>query len=96
MLTSKLLFASSAAAFSLPSLPDVNSILPLFARSTNIFPRKAASCPAVWSDVSKELTGKFLSNGQCNPDARAAIRLVFHDCGGKFQFVRISITLLIK
>ncbi|KAF2026869.1 heme peroxidase, partial [Setomelanomma holmii] len=33
--------------------------------------------------VSKELTAKFLTDGQCNPDARAAIRLIFHDCGAK-------------
>ncbi|KAL5377489.1 hypothetical protein DPSP01_009826 [Paraphaeosphaeria sporulosa] len=38
-------------------------------------------CPAVWTSISKELTQKFLTGGQCNPDARAAIRLVFHDCG---------------
>ncbi|KAF2004349.1 class II peroxidase, partial [Amniculicola lignicola CBS 123094] len=38
-------------------------------------------CPAVWTKISKDLTKKFLSNGQCNPSARAAIREVFHDCG---------------
>lgn len=36
----------------------------------------------MWNDISKELTSKFLTGGQCNPDARAAIRLIFHDCGG--------------
>ncbi|KAJ9626984.1 fungal class II heme-containing peroxidase [Taxawa tesnikishii (nom. ined.)] len=38
------------------------------------------SCPAVWSTISTELTSMFLSNGQCNDDARAAIRASFHDC----------------
>ena len=44
---------------------------------------KEAGCPAVWSSISSTLTQKFLSGGQCNPDARAAIRAIFHDCGGK-------------
>lgn len=67
-----LMLASSAAAISLPNLPDISQI---FARqNTN-------KCPAVWFQVSKELTQKFLTDGQCNPDARAAIRAVFHDCG---------------
>lgn len=78
--SSILFFASSAAAF---SLPDVSAILPLFARhSTDLSARDGgSSCPSVWNDVSKELTSKFLTGGQCNPDARAAIRLIFHDCG---------------
>ncbi|KAF2851442.1 class II peroxidase [Plenodomus tracheiphilus IPT5] len=75
MLVAKfILFASTTVAF---SLPDVSSILPIFARKNG----NAGSCPSVWNDVSRELTSKFLSNGQCNPDARATIRLVFHDCG---------------
>ncbi|KAF2139326.1 class II peroxidase [Aplosporella prunicola CBS 121167] len=39
-----------------------------------------ASCPSVWNDVVSELNGLFVSGGQCNDDARAAIRLSFHDC----------------
>ena len=81
-LPSLIFFASPAFAF---SLPDVSSILPLFARHTSQLPTRDTKCPAVWNDVSKELTQKFLTAGQCNPDARAAIRLIFHDCGGKSQ-----------
>src|SRR5687768_16545693 len=36
----------------------------------------------LWGKVSAELNTLFrTSNGQCNDDARAAIRLIFHDCG---------------
>jgi catalase (peroxidase I) len=35
-----------------------------------------------WNKVSADLRGLFTtSGGLCNDDARAAIRLVFHDCG---------------
>jgi len=64
--------ATAASAISFPNLSGF----------INLLPRKDPECPAVWKDVSKELTAKFLTNGQCNPDARAAIRAVFHDCGG--------------
>lgn len=37
-------------------------------------------CPAVWTQISQDLTGMFLSGGQCNDAARASIRAVFHDC----------------
>lgn len=40
-----------------------------------------AQCPAVWTDVAADLGATFLdSNGKCTDDARAAIRLAFHDC----------------
>jgi L-ascorbate peroxidase len=39
-------------------------------------------CPIVWAQISKDLTKAFLQDGQCNPLARAAIREIFHDCGG--------------
>jgi hypothetical protein len=41
------------------------------------------SCPPIWGQVARDLSKMFLdtSSGQCNDDARAAIRLVFHDCG---------------
>ncbi|KAH9214834.1 heme peroxidase [Leptodontidium sp. 2 PMI_412] len=40
------------------------------------------SCPAVWTTIATQLKGMYLgSDGQCNDDARAAIRLAFHDCG---------------
>lgn len=38
------------------------------------------ACPAIWSTISKDLVGQFLSDGQCNDLARAAIRIAFHDC----------------
>lgn len=37
-----------------------------------------AQCPAIWSDVSSDLKSNLFST--CNDDARAAIRLPFHDC----------------
>ncbi|KAI2470071.1 class II peroxidase [Annulohypoxylon bovei var. microspora] len=41
----------------------------------------SAQCPAVWTDVAADLKTSFIdSDGNCNDDARAAIRLAFHDC----------------
>jgi hypothetical protein len=41
--------------------------------------RKNAACPAVWSNVVKDLTAMFLDTSvnpsQCNDDARAALRV---------------------
>lgn len=79
-LTSALFLASTASAISYPNLSAI----------TNLFSRKDSGCPAVWTSISSELTKKFLSNGQCNPDARAAIREVFHDCGGMYNDVLLS------
>lgn len=87
LLTSIVLFASSATAF---SIPNVSSVLPLFARkdggsgSSSGSGSGSGTCPPVWKEISAELTQQFLTGGECNPDARAAIRLIFHDCGGKF------------
>ncbi|KAI2618733.1 class II peroxidase [Hypoxylon sp. NC1633] len=40
-----------------------------------------AQCPAVWTDVATDLKTSFVgSDGTCTDDARAAIRLSFHDC----------------
>ncbi|KAI0834096.1 class II peroxidase [Hypoxylon sp. FL0890] len=40
-----------------------------------------AQCPAVWTEVAADLKTTFLdTDGNCNDDARAAIRLAFHDC----------------
>jgi hypothetical protein len=50
----------------------------------------------VWNDISKELTQKFLSGGQCNQDARAAIRLIFHDCGGELHTLALDGTKLMR
>lgn len=41
----------------------------------------AAQCPPVWNTISQELTGHFLTGGECNGNARQAIRAAFHDCG---------------
>jgi hypothetical protein len=72
-LTSLLVLASSASAITMPNFLDL----------AQLFPRKSSACPSVWSSISSELTQNFLSGGQCNANARAAIRAVFHDCGGK-------------
>ena len=85
------LLASTASAL---SFPDASIVTGLFARKNGDDGNTSGSgsgsgsgggsgkCPAVWTSISKQLTAKFLSGGQCNPDARAAIRLIFHDCGG--------------
>lgn len=39
------------------------------------------SCPTVWTQVATFLTTAFVTNGQCNDNARAAIRAAFHDAG---------------
>ncbi|KAI0120376.1 class II peroxidase [Hypoxylon sp. NC0597] len=40
-----------------------------------------AQCPTVWTDVAADLKLTLLDiDGTCNDDARAAIRLAFHDC----------------
>ncbi|KAK7519659.1 heme peroxidase [Phyllosticta citriasiana] len=49
----------------------------LFARQASA---KENTCPKIWSQVASDLRDAFVSGGQCNDDARAAIRLVFHDC----------------
>lgn len=46
-----------------------------------LFKRKNA-CPTYWQQISKDLNAAFLDgNGQCNDNARAAIRYAFHDAG---------------
>lgn len=42
--------------------------------------KAAEQCPAVWSQISTQLTAQFLADGQCTDAARAAIRSSFHDC----------------
>jgi len=47
----------------------------------NISPNANGACPAVWTQVSSDLTALFLqADGQCNDASRAAIRAAFHDC----------------
>jgi len=62
--------ASTASAISFPSFPSLS----LLRRSNG------TACPAVWTQISQDLTNLFLTDAQCNNDARAAIRAVFHDC----------------
>ena len=80
-----LLMVSTATAF---SFPDPSSISSLFARKDDDDELKAkdGKCPTVWATISKDLTSRFLTDGQCNPAARAAIRAIFHDCGGMSRF----------
>ncbi|KAI1767294.1 putative class II peroxidase [Hypoxylon sp. FL1150] len=40
----------------------------------------SADCPAAWTDVATDLKSSFITDGDCNDNARAAIRLSFHDC----------------
>ena len=74
--------ASNRAGFQIPSslpVPSSKNAGPgTPAPSTK--PTSGGGCPAVWTQVSKDLTAIFLSGGQCTDDARAAIRAVFHDC----------------
>lgn len=79
---SVVILASTAAAF---SFPESLSLPSLFARGEDDVGYGGdddGQCPDVWTDISKVLTKKFLRDGQCDPYARAAIRLVWHDCGG--------------
>jgi hypothetical protein len=63
--------SSSVALFALASSAQAISFPSLYRRDV---------CPTVWSTISQDLTSLFLTNAQCNDDARAAIRAVFHDC----------------
>ncbi|PSN65115.1 heme peroxidase [Corynespora cassiicola Philippines] len=62
-----LLLSTTASAFSFPSV---------FGRRDG-----GVNCPDIWGTISSDLTTMFLTGGQCNDNARAAIRLNFHDCG---------------
>lgn len=73
--TNLLLLATTASAISFPTFGKVKDVLNR--RETT----SSSACPAVWSKVSAELTSMFLTGEQCNDDARAAIRLNFHECG---------------
>jgi len=72
--------AASASFFSNPTTFDFTSLI-----------KRRASCPTYWQQISKDLNTAFLdSNGQCNANARAAVRYAFHDAGPystKFTFV---------
>jgi hypothetical protein len=69
--------AGYSAAFPQDASADsVNGNSTNLLESLNRNPR--GQCPPVWSQISKDLTAMFVSGGQCNDDARAAIRAVFH------------------
>jgi hypothetical protein len=72
--------AASASIFSNPTTFDFSSLI-----------KRKASCPTYWQQISKDLNAAFLdTNGQCNANARAAVRYAFHDAGPystKFAFV---------
>jgi hypothetical protein len=74
------LFASAATAF---SLPNPSAITHLFARQNGGTQAGGrGGCPQIWSEISRDLSQMFLTaDGQCNDNARKAIRLIFHDCG---------------
>ncbi|KAF2203670.1 heme peroxidase [Delitschia confertaspora ATCC 74209] len=67
-----LLLTTTAHSFHISSI--------LSSLSSPLSRRQSSSCPQVWTNISKSLTNEFLSNGQCNDAARAAIRAAFHDC----------------
>ncbi|TID24922.1 class II peroxidase [Venturia nashicola] len=87
-LTILALAATSVQAINFPSFPSLSL------RATNTTAdadalgdsasaeadRTAGRCPAVWTSISRELTGMFVAEGTCTNDARASIRAVFHDC----------------
>jgi manganese peroxidase len=70
--------AASAQAISFPSL-NFGSFTRRDAPYSHHL-KRGGTCPAVWNQISTDLTSLFLSGGQCNDDARAAIRAAFHDC----------------
>lgn len=84
-LVSLLAIANTAQAFQVSEVTafirDLNIASPsAIKRSISDALRPRAFCPSVWSNISKKLTSDFLSGGQCNDNARAAIRAAFHDC----------------
>lgn len=59
--------------------PEINNVEdPILPRSDSLIPRKngGGDCPPVWKSVVSDLSAMFVdtSNGQCNDNARAAIR----------------------
>lgn len=63
--------AASASLFSSPSSFDFSALI-----------KRKASCPTYWQQISKDLNAAFLTgDGQCNGNARAAVRYAFHDAG---------------
>ena len=67
-------FSSATFAFIATASAFLNS-------PSSVSPRQSSSCPSVWTDIAADLKTSFVAdNGTCTSDARAAIRLSFHDC----------------
>ncbi|QDS77202.1 hypothetical protein FKW77_002627 [Venturia effusa] len=65
---------SSALAVAFATIFSEASVLPRAADA-------GGACPPVWATISKQLTAMFVqADGQCNHDARSAVRAAFHDC----------------
>lgn len=85
---SSLFLLSTAAGVQALSFSDVSSAASVLKREaadlgsslTNLIKQRDGGCPAVWQDVAAELKPWFLDGAVCSDDARAAIRLAFHDC----------------
>jgi hypothetical protein len=70
--------AISLAAVEAAILPSVQDFA-----GQSLAKKSSKNCLPVWNTVSTELAQLFTAGSapQCNDLARAAIRLVFHDCG---------------
>jgi hypothetical protein len=55
-------------------------LLGMFGGMIGMNRQQDSACPAVWSEISAQLSEQFLADGQCTDAARAAIRSSFHDC----------------
>jgi hypothetical protein len=77
---SNTLAVASSLAVSVQAIAFPDSVTGTLNSLLNPQRRAATQCPAVWHQISSDLSALFLSGGQCNDDARAAIRAGFHDC----------------
>lgn len=69
------LFLACATAFTQAfDIPSISSLK----RSVSSLVLRDNSCPAIWTTITADLTKMFLTGGQCNDDARAAIRAILH------------------
>jgi len=79
------LVLASAAATSAFELSDVAQSLKRGVSSLVSRKNGGANCPAAYTALSAELTTFYMDKSGpspiCNPNARAAIRMIFHDCG---------------
>ncbi|KKY25335.1 putative ligninase lg6 precursor [Phaeomoniella chlamydospora] len=57
------------------------NLLVALSSAESVSSRDTSSCPSVWTTIATDLKSTFVAdNGTCTSDARAAIRLSFHDC----------------